>query len=64
MYGANRLAMGILTMFIAGILFFFAFSPGGVKIHDPDMNGGKGGERPVKNPAEILGYLMTHKPGD
>jgi len=51
-------------MFIAGILFFFAFHPGGVMIHDDDMNDGKGGDRPVKNPAEILGYLMTHQPGE
>lgn len=64
MYGANRLAFGILAMFVAGILFFFAFHPGGVKIYDAGMNDGKGGERPVRNPAEILGYLMTNKVGE
>jgi hypothetical protein len=63
MYGANRLAFGILAMFIAGVLFFFAFHPGGVKVHDETMNNGKGGERGVKNPKEILVYLMTHTPG-
>jgi hypothetical protein len=59
MYGANRLALGIFLAWIAGFLFFFAFHPGGVEIKDPNMNGGKGGSRGVRNPAEILGYLMS-----
>lgn len=64
MYGANRLALGILLVWAAGFLFFFAFHPGGVQIYDADANGGKGAMRGVKNPAEILGYLMGHKPGE
>jgi len=66
MYGSNRLALGVLLVWVAGFLLFFAFHPGGVMIHDDSLenkDGTKGGDRAVKNPAEILGYLMTHRPG-
>lgn len=64
MFGANRLAFGVLLVWLAGIGFFFAFHPGGVQIFDPALNNGKGGQRTVKNPAEVLGYLMAHHFGD
>jgi hypothetical protein len=56
MYGANRLALAILLIFVAGILFFVALHPGGIQISDPNA---KDGVRTANNPAEVLGYLMS-----
>ena len=56
MYGANRLALAILLIFVAGLLFFVAFHPGGIQISDPKA---KDGVRAANNPAEVLGYLMS-----
>lgn len=64
MYGANRLAVGILAVWLAGFCFFFAFHPGGVQIYDPHKVDSKGnpdpGERALKNPKEIIQWVMSH----
>ena len=69
MYGANRLALGILFIWLAGFLFFIAFHPGGLQVYDPnkkvlDPSTGEmklePGDRSVKNPVEIIRYFMSH----
>lgn len=59
MFGSTKLSFAILLIWVAGLCFFVAFHPGGILIYDPNADGGKGANRPAKNPAEVLGYLMS-----
>lgn len=52
MHASAKLAFGIALMWIAGVLVFIAFHPGGIQMKDGNTAG---------NPADVLRYLISQR---